>query len=282
MTIVRQLNRRNVTMKTAFVFCSGVLLIFCLGYIVGGSRVAHVALSEERVRGLETIARIASNSIDVGSKGQKVVSNVSAVDKSRISSLRALALLRDSHPDAIRIPILTRRDKIEDAFAVLLDLSGADVETLNAVLQQARNKLNTFSTENARVSASDDGTITIAVPPFEGGAVVYDELMDSFGRILGEEQSNAFKKLLGQELADAFHNFGAEHRTLTIASTLPGYVDWKDGGLYAKDERQTSTEKLETIAHRFWANRTEHLLPHLKWIDPLIGDQLRKKATSRP
>ena len=89
-------------------------------------------------------------------------------------------------------------------------------------------------------------------------------------------------RLLGAELAETFHNFGAEQRTLTIAPNLPGYVDWKDGGMYVKDERQTASGKLETMAHRFWVHRMEYLLPHLQRIEPIVASRFGTQPAVRP
>ena len=264
------------------VVTAGLVLAFVSGYTFGKwkkvsskivvSNIQSEVASKENPPSLSGDASISAPSGDSAS--------VRAIQGAS-SALHALATLRDLHPNAVRISVVTRRDRIEDGFASLLEIPAADVEGLNAALQSARTKLNALSAANARISIAEDDTISISVPALEGGAQVYDELMDAFDARLGE-QSVSFRKLLGEQLSEVFHNFGAEERTLTVARTLPGYVDWKDGGIYAKDERRTSTGKLETIAHRFMAHRMEYLLPHLQWIEPLIGDRLRAESATTP
>ncbi len=260
----------------------GLILAFISGYAYGTRKRVYSQLAVPSIKSEVTSgdSRFTPSSV-AGSSAHTVDFHPVQALKNDSSALSALASLRDLHPNAVRISVLTRRDKIEDGFASLLRIPASDVEGLNAALQSARQKLNALSAANAQISVAQDGAFLISVPALEGGAEVYDELMDAFEARLGE-QNVAFRKLVSEQLSETFHNFGAEERTLTIARTLPGYVDWKDGGIYAKDERRTSSGKLETIAHRFLPHRMEYLLPHLQWIEPLIGDRLRAETTARP
>lgn len=196
--------------------------------------------------------------------------------------LQSLATLRDLHPTAVKIALMTRRDRIEESFAQLLGLSPTQVIEMNAALAHARNRLNGLAARNAVVTTSPNGTVIVSVPPFEGGAEVYDELMDSFSSVIGTERNESFKRLFGDQFSVAFQNFGAERRTLTIAETLPEYVDWKDGGFYIKDERQPANGAKITVPIRFKPEHFEFLFPDLQWIEPLVGPAVRAHAGRRP
>jgi hypothetical protein len=270
-------------MRGSIVIVAVGVAMFSVGYLIGSRRQSPVANATSSANSVVSVSEERPvPSSETPPPDSLVESPVSTANETRLGALQALASLRDLHPNAVTIAVLARRDRIDAGFAALVGLSDDEVGVLNVALQEARNKLNSLTAEHARVSTGEDGTITVAVPPFEGGAGIYETLMDAFSIALGTERSDAFKKVIGEQLADAFHNFGAEQRTLTIASTLPGYVDWKDGGLYAKDERRTPSGKLETIAHRFWVEKMQYLHPHLRWIEPLLGDQLRQLPTSKP
>jgi hypothetical protein len=196
----------------------------------------------------------------------------SETDPNGAQDLRHLATLRDRH---VRIAFLTRRDEIDDAFAEMLGLGPGNIAALNTALKKARDRLNDLSAQAASVSISEEGVMVVRVRPFEGGASVYDDLMDAVQSELGEDRGAAFKKLFGDEFVDAFQNFGALQRTLTIARSFPGYEDWKDGGLWMKDERRTASGKVETFPLRFYPDRMQYLHTHLKWIEPMVDQRLK-------
>src|SRR5688572_31461804 len=139
-------------------------------------------------------------------------------DPNGAKDLRHLATLRDRH---VKVAFLTRRDEIDDSFAAMLGLGPAKISAVNTALKKARDRLNNLSAQAASVSISEEGVIVVRVTPFEGGASVYDDLMEAVQSELGDRGA-AFKKLFGDEFADAFQNFGALQRTLTIARSFPG------------------------------------------------------------
>jgi hypothetical protein len=245
-----------------------LLAFFGAGYLTGVrvDRARTPAHSEPEPvdHGIEPVA-----TIDAPQSDEKPTAPVAAE-----GSIGLLAALRDQHPDAVKISVLTRRDQIDESFAALLGLRDQESMELNRLLGAARSSLNALATANAKMVVGDDGVITINVTPFEGGAEIYDRLMDGFAATLGSERADAFKHLFGDEFVRSFQNFGAEQRKLTIAETLPRFVDWNDGMYYIKDERRTEQGPLELIAFRFRADRMEFLPPHLQWIAPLITGRL--------
>jgi hypothetical protein len=188
---------------------------------------------------------------------------------------RFLATLRDRD---VKFHFLTRRDEIDEEFASMLGLGPGQIASLNIALKKARDRLNDLSAQEASVSIPEKGVMVVRVTPFEGGAPVYDDLMNAVQSELGEERGAEFKKVFGDEFADAFQNFGALQRTLTIARSFPGYEDWKDGGLWMKDERRTASGRVEVLPLRFYPDRMQYLFTHLKWIEPMLGERLKAEV----
>jgi hypothetical protein len=219
-----------------------------------------------------TVPVVLSNEQSKSSHTAHVRGADSKSDPNGAKDRRFLATLRDRD---VKFHFLTRRDEIDEEFASMLGLGLGQIASLNSALKKARDRLNDLSAQAASVSTPEEGVLVVRVTPFEGGASVYDDLMNAVQSELGEERGAEFKKVFGDEFADAFQNFGALQRTLKIARSFPGYEDWKDGGLWMKDERRTASGTVETLPLRFYPDRMQYLHTHLQWIEPMLGERLK-------
>ncbi len=255
---------------------AAAVLLVAAGYIAGRLQRQEIAIVKGEMEaprpvGVSPVKRpaVAGVTEDTGAIASAAITR----DQ---EALQMLAQLRERHPAAVKISVLKHREKIDDAFAALLGLTNSQVEALNGALRVARERLNALSAQHSSVSLGGDGTIRIAVTPFEEGPAVYDQLMESFAATIGQERSDAVKKLLGDQFVESFHNFGAEQRSLTIARNLPRYVDWKDGGFYIKDERKGPGGVTTTTSARAFPDRLQYLLPNLEWLAPVIVLNLKE------
>jgi hypothetical protein len=98
----------------------------------------------------------------------------------------------------------------------LFALTPLERDTLRHAIEEANSEIGHLSLANATVESAGNKT-TVTVQPFDGGADIYDRLMDSFERTLGEERYSAMLELHTDELPRAFSGFGAEKRTITIS-----------------------------------------------------------------
>jgi hypothetical protein len=257
-----------VTMKIKMV--AAAVLLVAAGYFAGFLQGRRSAVAEGQMRAALPVGKAQVPTQAVAFQSESPGSSESPAITQDTEALQILAQFRDRHPAAVKINVLKHRAKIDDGFAALLGLTSSQVDALNGALRSARERLNALSARYATVSVDDNGVIRIAVMPFEEGPAVYDQLMESFASTIGKERSDAVKKLLGDQFVESFHNFGAEQRSLTIARTLPRYVDWKDGGFYIKDDRKGPHGVTTTTTARVFPDRLQFLLPNLEWLAPVI------------
>jgi hypothetical protein len=87
---------------------------------------------------------------------------------------------------------------------------------LHQAIETALADLNALALENATVTRPLPAVVEIAIPALEGGAAIYDALIDSFDRILGQSLAAVIVRSYGQEIDNAFYSFGAERRRVVI------------------------------------------------------------------
>jgi hypothetical protein len=97
----------------------------------------------------------------------------------------------------------------------LFQVTPAEREQLQRALDDAEAQTTKLAMANATVKVEADALVA-TIPPFEGGADIYDGVMDAFARSLGPERNQAFVTLQASQLSNALSGFGAERRTVTI------------------------------------------------------------------
>ena len=139
-------------------------------------------------------------------------------ERSDADALARVNMLRDLKRRqivAIRMPVVYNNGNLSDGFAELFALTAGETETLKRALAAARAEISRLSLANANVTRNGDSTV-VTVGPFEGGADVYDRLMETFEHTLGSDRYAAMVDLHTDELPRIFSGFGAEQRTITI------------------------------------------------------------------
>jgi hypothetical protein len=151
-----------------------------------------------------------------------------------IEALSVLAELQRTKAGSVRVTMLERNSKLADGFVKLFQITPAERETLQQTLDDARDRTNKLAMANATVKVEGDALVA-KMPPFEGGADVYDAVMDAFARTLGPARNEAFVALQAGQLSTALSGFGAEQRTVTVSREVR-----PDGesGLSVRDERR--------------------------------------------
>ncbi len=141
-----------------------------------------------------------------------------AVFAHAMDSLERLAFVEKLHREkliALRFSILKPDGTISRQFATLFALSDAEHDELRESVTRARARLDELRAMHT-TSGVRDGALVISVEPFDGGADVYDDVMDSFARILGPQRNAAFVAVQDGQLSSFFSSFGAERRSITI------------------------------------------------------------------
>jgi hypothetical protein len=114
--------------------------------------------------------------------------------------------------------------KITKTFERLFELTPAEKTVLQGAIDSGRRRLDELARVHTKAMLTED-TVVVTTTPFEGGAEVYDALLDTFERTLGPERSAMFVKLSADQLGQAFQQFGAEQRTLTVTrENIPAFA----------------------------------------------------------
>jgi hypothetical protein len=133
----------------------------------------------------------------------------------RVEALKVLAEMQRTKAGMIRVTLLERNTKLSDGFAQLFEVTPAERESLQQTLDDARAQTTKLAMTNATLKVEGDALVA-TIPPFEGGADIYDTVMDAFARTLGPARNQAFVALQADQLSSALSGFGAERRTVTI------------------------------------------------------------------
>jgi len=149
----------------------------------------------------------------------------------RVNLLREL---KNRQVAVIRLPVVYNNGRLSDGFAELFSLTNSEKEALRLAIDAARVDIGSLSLSNAKVTHGASSTV-ITVPPFDGGADIYDRLQDAFQQTLGPERFSALNELHTDELPRVFSSFGAESRTITI-SYNPASATYR-----LEDNRKTSS-----------------------------------------
>jgi RNA polymerase sigma factor (sigma-70 family) len=141
-------------------------------------------------------------------------------DAEMAAVLQRLSVLSEAQKDGLvlntRVPFLTYSGKLTPKFAELFLLSPDEVDSMQQAWDKARDRIGGLALAHASAQTMPDGKIVIEVKPFDGGGPIYDEMMDTFGSLLGKERNEAFLQLVGGQVGDELNQFGAEQRTITL------------------------------------------------------------------
>ncbi len=129
----------------------------------------------------------------------------------------------------LKTQLVTPAGKLSPSFARLFGLTTAEANTLQQTLDHARGAADVLAVANSTVQQEGD-TLVVRVRAFEGGADIYDQVMDRFAQVLGSERNAIFMELATDQLAAGLHGFGAETRTITFgrarSTKSPEVVTW--------------------------------------------------------
>lgn len=174
-----------------------------------------------------------------------------------LQQLNYLAAAQRDKLATVRVPITTneRDSKLSEAFVKLFALTEPERQTLQNALEHARHDVDQMANSSVAVK-EDAGSLVFVMKPFDGGADVYDRLMDVFAQTLGPERNAAFVALQADQLSRSFNGFGAEERTVTLTRDAA-----TNGATYAvHDDRRSSQMRsvgtsnvpnLEALAERY-------------------------------
>lgn len=143
--------------------------------------------------------------------------SVTPPDRPRDFDLETLLRLRN-HGLGVNINLVDREKKLTEGFSEVFNMSETERERLNQSLETARSRLLALTKANAQVVETSAEKVTVKIDPFiADGALVYDDLFQSFSDTLGPARMAAFTTLMGDRVENLFGYFGARSRTITVA-----------------------------------------------------------------
>jgi hypothetical protein len=200
-------------MKTHLVWICIAVAAFLIGTRLG-KKENHVVQTAS-----ETTKKASEDRQPMAPSEQRPSTSPAAQEQLNVSPLAGMNMLRDlkrRQVALIRLPVVYNNGKLSEGFAELFSLTQNEKETLRRAIEDARLEIGRLSFANAKVTRDGNSTIVI-VQPFDGGADIYDRLMDSFQRTLGADRYSAMVELHTDELPRVFSGFGAEKRTIAIS-----------------------------------------------------------------
>ncbi len=134
----------------------------------------------------------------------------------KLDTLRAFTELKEQNLVVLSGTLLSPRDgKITEAFVKLFGLSSAETATLQEAINAGRRKIEALILANTTAEVKKE-SVVVSTKPFEGGAEIYDEVLDTFAQTLGPERFAVFLPMTSNQLGASFGQFGAEQRTVTV------------------------------------------------------------------
>lgn len=217
----------------------GGLLLFGLGVFTGAmwfermheeviARMDAAAPDSSAAELRETNARLQKEIAELraAATAQASVSRSAAMQAAQLSQApqavsslwSTLAELQKQKLASPNVTFLDRSGKLNDAFVRLFDLTPAEHETLQRVIDDVHAQLDRLERANAAVTRGAAGEFIISVKPFaEAGGAVYDQFLRNFAQTLGPERHAAFLTLGAEQVERALGRFGAAQRTVTVS-----------------------------------------------------------------
>lgn len=217
----------------------------------------------------EGLPRPANVPRDQSASAVSVPDQVSTAPLVRVNMLLDL---KKRQAASIRLPVVYNNGNLSEGFAELFSLSPSETDALKRAIKEAHSEIGRLSQANASVSQQADSTI-VTIQPFEGGADVYDRLMDSFERTLGPDRYAAMMELHTDELPRVFSGFGAEQRTLKIVRDARNESRFR-----IDDSRRTASG---SISRTVYASNPSELGDSYSWLAAILP-QVPATPSARP
>jgi hypothetical protein len=208
--------------------------------------------------------------------GAVVAAATAGSNAARLEQIRILAQVQQEKLATVNLPIVGRDGKVTDNFAKMFALTDGERQVLQQAVDQGRRRTDELLASSMTVTQEPD-KLVFAMKPFEGGAEIYDGLMDSFAQTLGSERNAAFVALQTDDLGRMFSGFGAEQRTVTLSREQP-----PDGG-----EPRIVVQDLRKMPHGSAMSSTQQtdvtkLTAQYPWLVPYLQKVSDLPARSRP
>lgn len=165
----------------------------------------------------------------------------------------------------LRIPPVSSNFTVSGEIASFLKITPAEQRVLDESLVSTREKLAKTEASLVSVSASDDNSVTLYVPPFETlGTAMREDLYGTLETTLGAPRFDKFVDVSKQELEEAYHYFGAAARGITI-SLMPqqggdaAYLMITDGWQVRDSESVTKINGKQTATREIPAEYSGYL-----------------------
>ena len=201
-----------------------------IGFWAGRKSAAGMAAAEKPVE--PAIARLRAENAQLRAALQAPVRPASAaaapptVDvkpRGKLDLLRAFTDLKKQNLVMVGGPLVFPHDgKITETFVKLFGLSPQEKATLQESIDAGRRRIEALALANTTAEVGKNNVV-VATKPFEGGAEIYDAVLDAFAQTLGPERNAAFLAMGADQLGGAFGQFGAEERSVTVTREIsPG------------------------------------------------------------
>jgi hypothetical protein len=194
-----------------------------------------------------------------------------------IARLKTIAEVQLGRLATVRLPLMERNGRLADGFVRLFEITPTEKELLQQALDQARARSAKLALANATVKV-DGGTFVATIPPFEGGADVYDGVMDAFAHTLGPDRNGAFVALQTDQLSSALNGFGAEQRTITITREARPGSKYGETGIMVRDQRRSPSGGSSMTG---MSTDTKQMLEQFPWLEPHLETINSLPVTSR-
>lgn len=146
------------------------------------------------------------------------------------SKLQTWSWLHDRHLFLHVVPIdhLGGHLGLDPKLAVMLGLTPAEFDHLNAAIQKTERKFAELAIQKAVSHVSANGkTLTVAVPPLaRAGDALYANLLNTFENVLGPQRFQLFNAVAGDSFDNSFGGFGVDPVTYVLTLQPTG----NDGG----------------------------------------------------
>jgi hypothetical protein len=259
-------------MKTHLAWLCVAVVTFFIGTQLGNKEIRVIentaaASKPKYTQGSESLPSSAPREQSGSSTGlQEQISTAPLV---RVNMLRDL---KKRQLATIRLPVVYNNGKLSDGFAELFALAPSEVEALKSGIAEAHSEIGRLSQSHASITQQGN-SVVVTVQPFEGGADVYDRLMDSFERTLGPDRYAALIELHTDELPRVFSGFGAEQRTITISRDTG-----RGGRLQIQDSRKSGSG---SIGRSVEVSDPSELSESYRWLAPILP-QVPASSSVRP
>jgi hypothetical protein len=211
--------------KPALIGISCFALGFASGWLGRGKSfdpAAHAPSPAKSQRvALKSVAPISTPPPGSATEIRDLVDLATAQRRQVVSELGTLAASskRGLH---IVIPVFGP-DGVEPTFARVYGLSPQELGVLNDAIKATKERFTVLAIQSAKAQLSADGAhLVVEVPPVtDQGGVIYDQLLQSFERVLGPDRFQSFNALSGEVFDTGFGSFGLWNSRYEVSESTP-------------------------------------------------------------